>query len=777
MSYNCGMRALPAVAALWLSLVAAGQELPPYQLPVDVASRVRDLTLAEPLRLLAGLASADLDLRGRADAFWQQLPARSRCALMRAGLRSADVEVAAGAARVATDNYEWLDTVEIKRAAQRGMARCNRIDTPFDVGEFFDLLDAEDAAHFLGNPGPRPREVPQFVGPLHQRLGPEHWPQLEQLAHGDDLLLRDDAVPYLALTKYRRLAYAHFLLSQPLDAPVLPDDFDPMVDRLPYQPRRFSLRAKGDGYHPVLAALLEDQFLVRDKDRAGAGACAWRWARAERAGEIDRALLLRLAACDRDAGQRVAIAGLARLEGEDVHAALRQIAAGEIDADVAPLLALGELVRRDDAAARARLRILAFGHPLALATLWQVDRAAFAPYLDAACTGAGRDGDAAMRRLLEAVDDGRFWGLPMTGLDAALLARVRAVECDDARLGRVLAALPRTRRPELARRVIGAIDAGNVDGMPLGVLELLAPEALALRLHALLADDELDDDALVTTIAAVARLPDELLGSDAFVARLYDRCAQIRSEDSRERLRLRIAAVRGRAVWTVVAQRLEDAVVPNSYASAGALAAAVAATGIDHRTAHSLYYNLQANADAQQLHGAFRVMKAPLLRGDGEAAIAALLAQDVLGLGLVTVWPLADAVALPALERGRTARERGEYLAATGQLARRGHAAARAEVESAISRRLYGWIDRLGTDVLTDGKSLDRVPLLLSQVDSNCCTFAVIASALEDVFEVDPFVGESGVQLRPAVLHAVWREHRDDLRWSRIADRWLIVPE
>ena len=72
---------------------------------------------------------------------------------------------------------------------------------------------------------------------------------------------------------------------------------------------------------------------------------------------------------------------------------------------------------------------------------------------------------------------------------------------------------------------------------------------------------------------------------------------------------------------------------------------------------------------------------------------------------------------------------------------------------------------------------LERVPLLLSQVDSNCCTYAVIATALEDVFEVDAFVGESGVQSRVALLHATWARHRENLRWSRIADRWLIVPE
>jgi len=765
-------------------LLGAGvpaQELSSYELPAAVATRIRAQTDDEPFRLLGAIASADLGRRQAAEAKWEALDERSQCALIRAGLRSSDAEVAAGAAVKAADHSQWLDTSETKRAARAGLARCNGYNTPFDVANFFDLLDGEDAALLLAAPGPRPREMVQFIGPLHHRLGPEHWAQVELLAYGDDVLLQRDAEHYLGFVKSQRLRYGHFLLSRPIEPAEWPEDFDPVTDRMPYEPRKVDLRPKGDGYHPVLAALLEDLFLSERKLEGRELTFAWRWAISEDAGEIDRPLLVRLAASPRHEAKSIAIAGLSAIGGEDVVKTLRQSVEGLPDTHVDLFFALGELTRRGDADARQRLIDLAAERPGALAVLWRVERERAVDLLDA----------VELKHVLDAIDEGAIWGAPMDGIDVALVGR--AGRLDAVGLGRLLADVPTARSPDLLARAIAALDASNVDDMPLGVLEFGGAAALAGQLHAILADDELTGDLFETTMGALVRLEPALLGDDATVLALFDRCGALRDFEARASLQLRIAAARGDVVRDRLLAPLDDAdpasvsvgttgMVWNSPAArqlAGMLAAAVAACGVDYRSAAGLMFELTKHGPtAAQLTAARTAMRGPLLRGDGVAAIGALLALDMgIDLGHLRVWTLPDEVALPALQRGLEQRERGEYLDAVGQLARRGDQAARAEVERAIRRRLYRWIDRLGVGVLTDGKSLDRVPLLLSQVDSNCCTYAVIASALEEVFEVDAFTNENGVRSRPARLRATWERGRDRLRWSRIADRWLIVPE
>lgn len=57
---------------------------------------------------------------------------------------------------VAAGAGEWLDRDECKRAVRLGRARCNALDSPFDLDAFFDLLDGEDTARLLANPGPMP---------------------------------------------------------------------------------------------------------------------------------------------------------------------------------------------------------------------------------------------------------------------------------------------------------------------------------------------------------------------------------------------------------------------------------------------------------------------------------------------------------------------------------------------------------------------------------------------------------------------------------------------
>ncbi|MBL8732495.1 MAG: hypothetical protein JNN13_09015 [Planctomycetes bacterium] len=131
----------------------------------------------------------------------------------------------------------------------------------------------------------------------------------------------------------------------------------------------------------------------------------------------------------------------------------------------------------------------------------------------------------------------------------------------------------------------------------------------------------------------------------------------------------------------------------------------------------------------------------PALRaGDGAGAIAALCARGPAFVGELRYLGACRSAAVRAhLERCRDEREHGQYRWAIAELARSGDGAARAEIEAVITHRLYRWLDDLDCEVLTDGAALERVPLLLDQLDTNCCTFAVVGSALGQVFEVDAF--------------------------------------
>ena len=90
MGYNISMRSL-LIAALLFAISIRAQDLRPYGLPAEIGTQVRALTAAEPLRLLAGIASLNLQLRSAAEGKWDELDPRAQCALVRAGLRSGEL--------------------------------------------------------------------------------------------------------------------------------------------------------------------------------------------------------------------------------------------------------------------------------------------------------------------------------------------------------------------------------------------------------------------------------------------------------------------------------------------------------------------------------------------------------------------------------------------------------------------------------------------------------------------------------------------------------------
>lgn len=772
---------LARVALLAVSLLSfvRAQDLPPCDLPADVAARVTALTHELPFDLLAVLGDRDPAVREKRHDAWEELSPRERCALVRAGLRQGGA-VAIGAAALARG--DWLDLAETKAAVRASLPVLNLIDTPFDVGEIFHWMDGSDAAAFLTNPGPMPREIPQFLGAMHRSLGPEHFAQVEQLARGDDLLLRQEAAKYIGVLPTAHERIAAYLLAAPAKDEA-PAGVDVMTTRVPFVPREVHLRPAGPGYPPLFAAFVTDVFLEHPEGRLWPALLAWQWQQELTPAEVDRDLLIRLAACDDDNARRIAIAGLARLGGDGVGAVLQRIAKGESDErTVAPWFACAELARLGDAAARARLADPE-AEPLALALLWQLVRAEAEPQLQAAFVAATDDEAVGARanafgRLLAAAEAGDGRGVPMQGLGAALAERALVVPLPAPLLFELLSELPEARTPALLQQGLAAVTAETVAVAPLAVLELGGAEALAARLRAILADAADHSDALRAALPALLRLDAPLLGDDAFALRLLDHIEATWSGEDCEELRIRLAAARGPAVRARILRGLAVDAQPGSWPAVGALAAAAAATGVDVRIALRLLAMLGgSNSDRIEFAAASAAMLDPLTRGDGPGAILAWLDHEPYDLHhLDGLWTLPEGKGMALLAKARDRRETGQYRLALGQLARGGDRQAKAEVERAIGARLYGWIDDFDEHVLTDGQSLDRVPLLLSQFDSNCCTHAVLGSALEGTIECNLATGDdiaATVFERERLRYATPRAR---LRWSRIAEQWLLVP-
>jgi hypothetical protein len=562
----------------------------------------------------------------------------------------------------------------------------------------------------------------------------------------------------------------------------LPPSFDPTTEKSPFVPRSFTLRAEGAGYPALLAAVLERVFLTEPEVDRGLALFAWRWATEATPGEIDRELMPRLLRCDSDEAQRIGLRILQQIGGDEAGPLLSELADKADGEMLAPLQGLRELVRRGDAGARLRLVELARSKSLALTMLWQCAREEANAMLKVAFGAEAEAGRSVLAQFDDAAEEGDQLGEPMVGLDEALRERAAKADLEAGRLASLLEWFPAVRSPALCSRAIGLMTPANLKDMPLGVLELADRAALAQALHRVLATEGLGKEPRELAIGCLANLGKPGLGDAAQAEVLWQQLLKLQSEEDRGTLQIDFAEVRDPA-WTArLRAAAKDETWYPGWETAGRIGALTAAGGIDKRLAFEFANTLQS-LDIDVLGKLREDLLPKLLAGDGAGAIESFVRSRSLDdRPLDFLWLLPGKFGPEWLQRCRVEREYGLYAWATGELSRAGDPDAKAEVESAIARRLYGWIDEFTVDVLTDGKSLERVPLLLQQVDSNCCTFAVVGSALEDTFEVDAFESEYGLLSRPELLKRAWDRcqgtlGQGKLAWSNIASKWLIAPK
>jgi len=98
------------------------------------------------------------------------------------------------------------------------------------------------------------------------------------------------------------------------------------------------------------------------------------------------------------------------------------------------------------------------------------------------------------------------------------------------------------------------------------------------------------------------------------------------------------------------------------------------------------------------------------------------------------------------------------------------------EVDELRHRHVYGWFDDATSPVQVGGRSLDLVPWLLGELETNCCRRNSAASALEYLYGFETHaVPENALQTQAARARAHWQAVGEHLRWSVIAGRFVVA--
>ncbi|MBI5851359.1 MAG: hypothetical protein HZB39_10100 [Planctomycetes bacterium] len=663
-------------------------------------------------------------------------------AACRAALHSPDPAVALAAALRA--DPAWLDVAEQRRMVALALPHALTAPSPFDFERFRDALIPSDVSRELILDAPLPRVVTEHLGMVHRALRPEHAALLAHATRSDDWPLRRDAIRYLAVVANGSGAARETVALAILawnEAAQDPGDVDPLEWPVPARALRVAIEDPRDGLPPTLRAALRRLWFEPCGDELRAfGPFLRRWLLAARASVDDVGLLGEASAHEDVELRRAATAALTKVIAPTSEARLREIASHDADALVAAI-ARGALARAGDGDARERVfRDAGHGDAAAVAACLTLD--------PVACAAFGAEAIAA------AFDPDLRAYFPLDGDIERDLARglaARTMPPED--LALLLENVPGLRTATLRTRLLESLPLGALTLDLAPILELTDADALRARLRAAgnPASDELADLRLRLgdpsdgpTLLAIAR------------AHALDPCLLARSASQK------LAASLHAAFGSANAERLP-------YALAAVL-------GVDERLAIALA------DEAEELEDDERARRAAVLSrcadaGQARAAVVSILAARPIATPVLRgTWTLcAETPVRSWLERRRDARELGGHADAVAALALGGDEPAREELRSAFALELYPWFDDLPHEVL----GVDGVPPDPSRwwraLDGNCCSFAAIASRLEDWYAIDAFRREDGPRSRTDVLRDVFTRHAGEWRYSVILGKFVVI--
>ena len=684
------------------------------------------------------------------------MPAADRVDLVRLSLWSEDPAVRLGAAMLA-EPY-WLDVDEARRLAAIALPHSLTLPAPFSFEDFRDVVTPGDMTRELILSAPLPREVYYHIGALHRALRAEHLPLLAEATRSDDWFLRKEAIHYLGWaalwSEEPRDTIALAMLAWNESAGEHPD-VDPTESPAPAHPLRIDLPPASDGWSRTLTAVVRRLwFEPCGEDLQRFRAWALRWAMASTTTRADLPLLRELAQVDDAQARAAAVAMLSRFPLDELRSPI--VSALEDEEGFVRAIAITALARSEESGWFERLRELAAtGDDYAIAGLFGLGAAGIDAVAELAFGPDEAIGTAVTLKLGNALHPTTSALLPPPpDLGAQLATRAVQYGVGGARLAELLVAVPTTRIETLRRRMIESLSPEHLSPILLAVLELTDRDALIARLRALPPPAA----PFAARVFAKERLR---LGDPERPAAML---AIVDGDDALPPGWLARSA--SAELVTVLRTRLG---VVSAQASRAAIALA-AIEGVDEDLAASVL------DDDQLVDAALDRFVRDARTSGGRAAVVNFVSSR---LAPSTVLRRSGSLDAPSvrtwLERARDDRASGRYAEAVAELALMGDAAARAELRRAQDLGLYTWFDDLpdwALDFEVDPPDPER---WFDDLAGNCCAFAAVASRLEDRYEIDAFVSESGLRSRVAVLREVFARHAHDWHYSRCARKWVIL--
>ncbi len=682
--------------------------------------------------------------------------------LWHTALWHADADIAYAGARLLS--YPGLDLPASRRWLEVVWPHVFAEKLAIDWGEIRRQVSADDVARLLEDRDCWRAEVrPFFLGDMHRCMRPDHAPLLAKLAQSDDPFLRRGGFGNLGTIaslsdQHRELIGHAFLAWQVADLRDAEAPFERSRNAR-HVPRAYQLPVSRPGWSPLLRAVLERDFLELDKSLFGT---YWvRWAEDETPGPEDRLLLAALLECGKAEGCWLALRTMARMPPDPY--LQRRLDTPPAHAPAGLLLAARH--EWDE------LRELAATERDALAVALEFDfDATFLAWCAQAFGSDAAAGLEAIESLIAVADvlESPYQPQPQ------LMARLRqAIErygerLDFARLDRLVDALPAARSPQLVEWYWASITPQNLAQSAVEVFEVSPQIDLTERLY----EWGRSDDAAVQAPAleVLLQLGDVTL-DDAVLAHwqashaddplLLARCRASSTIDEHLRAALRRLEAEREGGPSRLACRTLAAV------AAYALPAELGATWAD-----SLFERRQT-PHVEQRFGAWCTM---VLEGDAVGALLDDVAATPLRELHVRNFGLVDDDRVRDLLQRVRSTPGAQVQDAIGQLALAGDWRCKQEIDDLRHLGVYGWFDDADHLVQAGGRTLDLVPWLLDELETNCCRRNSAASALEFLtgFETHD-QPERALCTQPERARRFWSAVGEHLRWSELANRFVVA--
>ncbi len=674
---------------------------------------------------------------------------------------------------------EWiLDLKDIERWVDAVWPHVLDEKTRYDWNSFKHLIDTRQVRQMLTPKQTWKTDIRgHFVHDLHRSFRAEHIPALCQLIHHDDPIVRAQAFRVLdTLSKFtdqHRVHIATEILKWPGPSSFRVGDYDDSSTNPKYTPRSFRLPSDTGGYPPLLHACLQRWFLEIESSEFSNQFLTFllRWAEDSTPGESDRDLLCALLKTSRPTCHWIALRALQRVEADrDTLRALQTFAA-EADPDLRPLILAASsredelrILARDDSGALAvRLEMhtdeawrewseRAFGEDieLGLRSITLLDEARELSLTDAYRYPSSID-DRLRCSINQHVED---MGVEDMGVG----------EMDFERLARLAQLFPSCRTRTQADRLLRELTPARLLKFGLvAMFEVHDPKLLRTKLT-----------AWVTAPASPAQNQ---------AVRILMRLGT--TERAPEILELALAAEGETDLFLIarsgssklVRRYLQDALLAEGPDTGGtALAALATARGIPEATARS-WAKWQNRRNSSVWTSNWDNLVSTVIEKDPVDALIMMLEAVPIGDQCFTNLGLIDDERIRTLLRRVRNTPGTNVQKAIAELALAGDSAAQEQMSEVRSRHLYGWVDSTYGFARSGGITLDLMQYWVDEIGTNCCRRNVASQAIEKLTDYrvhNP--GEDGLLSQHEHALTWWHAAREQLRWSRYKDRFVIAP-